>query len=52
MKNQKRILSRVLAKELSPEELEQVAGSSDSQNSKRPPVSTLAATLPDYSEDQ
>jgi hypothetical protein len=46
---QKRILGRILAKELSREELGLVQGS---DGGKKPPVSTLVATLPDYNEDQ
>jgi hypothetical protein len=61
----KRILSRVLAKELTPEELAQVSGSDTvvtaSQNALAAgsgdegdpvPLSTLVATLPDYHEDR
>jgi hypothetical protein len=44
-KDDKRILGRKLARELSLEELGLASGS-------KPPVSTLVATLPDYSEDQ
>lgn len=51
MKKDNRILGRKLAKELSLEELGLATGSSDSAI-KKPPVSTLVATLPDYSEDQ
>jgi hypothetical protein len=63
-----RILGRILAKELKPEELGLVSGadtvvttiarSSDSFSASTgdepsgPPVSTLVATLPDYHEDQ
>lgn len=51
-KDDKRILGRKLAKELSLEELGLASGSTDTVISKKPPVSTLVATLPDYSEDQ
>ncbi len=57
----KRILSRLLAKELSTEELgipaggtvvvARAAADADGDEPKGPPVSTLLATLPDYSED-
>jgi hypothetical protein len=42
-----RLLARTLAKELTPEELDAVRGAGP-----KPPISTLAATLPDYNEDQ
>lgn len=60
----KRILSRMLAKELSAEELGLPAGGTVVVAAARtfeadaggdetgPPVSTLVATLPDYSEDK
>jgi len=64
MKN-KRILSRVLAKELTPEELAQVSGSDTVVTAAKEslaagsgdegdpvPLSTLLATLPDYHEDR
>ena len=44
-KKERRILGRVLAKELTLEELNVVAGG-------QPPISTLVATLPSYREDQ
>ncbi len=62
-----RILGRILAKELQPEELGLVSGSdtvvvaaartadsfaASSGDDSGPPVSTLVATLPDYHEDQ
>ncbi|HEY2290074.1 MAG TPA: hypothetical protein VGM86_05160 [Thermoanaerobaculia bacterium] len=63
-----RILGRILAKELKPEELGLVSGSdtvvvaaarttdslaaSAGDDPTGPPVSTLVATLPDYHEDQ
>jgi len=63
-----RILGRILAKELKPEELGLISGadtvvttiarSADSLSASAgddptgPPVSTLLATLPDYHEDQ
>ncbi len=46
--NKPRLLARTLAKELTPEELDAVRGAGPG----RPPISTLAATLPDYNEDQ
>lgn len=68
MKRNQRILGRILAKELKPEELGLVSGSdtivvtaartvdglaaSDGDNPSGPPTSTLVATLPDYHEDQ
>ena len=61
----KRILGRVLAKELSPEELAMVSGSDTVVTASRDavavgsgdegdpvPLSTLLATLPDYHEDR
>jgi hypothetical protein len=62
----KRILGRMLAKELTPEELAQVSGSdtvvvasrdalaagSGDEGDTSPPLSTLLATLPDYHEDR
>jgi hypothetical protein len=64
MKN-KRILGRVLAKELTPEELALVSGSDTIVTASREalaagsgdegdpvPTSTLLATLPDYHEDR
>jgi hypothetical protein len=68
MKRNHRILGRILAKELKPEELGLVSGSdtvvvaaartadsfapSSGDDPSGPPVSTLVATLPDYHEDQ
>jgi hypothetical protein len=61
---EKRILGRILAKELSLEELGLAQGSagtivvaladadSDERPGPKPPISTLVATLPDYHEDQ
>ena len=57
----KRILSRILAKELTPEELDIIRGSADTVvaadaaaagDEGSVPLSTLVATLPDYSEDR
>jgi hypothetical protein len=67
MKRNQRILGRILAKELKPEELGLVSGSdtvvttvaavegaaaSSGDDPTGPPTSTLLATLPDYHEDQ
>lgn len=52
MKKDNRILGRKLAKELSLEELGLATGSSSGPVISKPPISTLVATLPDYSEDQ
>lgn len=60
---EKRILGRILAKELSLEELGMAQGSSGTivaafaeadsdEGPSKPPISTLVATLPDYHEDQ
>lgn len=68
MKRNQRILGRILAKELKPEELGLISGSdtivvvaarsadglaaSGGDDPTGPPTSTLLATLPDYHEDQ
>ena len=58
----KRILSRLLATELTPEELKVINGGTvvvaalesagGDEGGSKPPLSTLVATLPDYSEDR